>query len=106
MAAIRAPGFCDKAGDIGLRVVQPTQMLTPMLAEMVWIAVRQISAKSICHDFIRGFSGRTCRLVHHDQQVVRDVQAVLGCHDALFLSGRKKLRKRCCVAKMHRNEAF
>jgi hypothetical protein len=34
------------------------------------------------------------------------VQAVLGCHDALFLSGRKKLRKRCCVAKMHRNEAF
>src|ERR1035437_4438820 len=83
---ILTPGFGDQAGDIVLCVAKPGRLLTPILAEFVQYPMRQVSPQCIRREFIRGFPVRTRRLVHCAQQVVRDVQVVLGCHDALCSS--------------------
>jgi hypothetical protein len=85
-ATIFAPGFRDQAGDAGLCICQPARLLTPILAEFCQVAVCQISPQGFRSEFIGGFPVRTGRFTHRAQQIVRDMQAVLGCHDALLFS--------------------
>ncbi|SPF53480.1 exported hypothetical protein [Candidatus Sulfopaludibacter sp. SbA4] len=82
-ATILTPGFSDQAGDIGLRIAKPTRLLAPILAEFLQLPMRQISPQGVRRDFIRGLSFGTRRFIHRDQQIVWDMQVVLGCHDAL-----------------------
>ena len=57
-ATILTPGFSDQAGDIGLSVAKPEGLLTPILAELHQLPVRQVSPKGIGRDLIRGFPVR------------------------------------------------
>jgi len=86
-ATVLTPGFCDQAGDIGFRVAQPARLLTPILAKVVQLAVRQISPQGVRRDLVRGFALRTRGFIHRAQQFVRDTEVVLGCH-AFFISQR------------------
>ena len=86
-ATILTPGFSDQAGDIGLRVAEPERLLTPLLAEFLQLPVRQVSPKGIGRDFIRGFTVRARGFIHGAQQIVRDMQVVLGGHAALCSKG-------------------
>ena len=79
-------GLSDQARDIGLRVAEPARLLTPILAEFFQVAVCKISPQGFRSEFIGGFPVRAGGFTHRAHQVVRDMQVVLCCHDALFLS--------------------
>jgi len=80
-------GIQRSAGDIGLGVAKPERLLTPIPAEFFQLPVRQISPQGIGRDFIRGFPVGTRRFVHRAQQIVRDMQVVVGRHTALCSKG-------------------
>src|ERR1017187_5421017 len=57
-----------------------------MLAELFQLAVCQVSPQGVRREFVLGFPIRTRRFIYRAQQIVRDVQVVLGCHRPLLFS--------------------
>jgi hypothetical protein len=74
-------GFCHQAGDIVFREAQPARLLTPILAEFFQLPMCQVSLQAVRREFIRGSPVGTRNFMHCAQQIVRDMQIVLSCHD-------------------------